>query len=132
MDRHGSSVGVGVRSLRRSATLLRILFGGVIGLLLVPLACRTIPVENAAPAVATLTDARGRPEQLLAGRAVYVSENHCGHCHSPKRVADHSPDEWTNKIMPRMSKKAKLTPEEYDQVLTYVVAASSQVPTAKR
>ena len=88
------------------------------------LGCRHVPVEQAAPMLSPPTGSGVTAASLDAGRAIYVSEAKCAHCHSPKPVYEHSADEWAKNILPRMGKKAKLSPDEYDSVLAYVSAGS--------
>jgi mono/diheme cytochrome c family protein len=82
---------------------------------------KTVPVENAAPLVSRL-DTTGAPtSQLEAGRTIYVSQ--CAHCHKPMPIREFTYDDWTGKIIPQMSKKAKLTPDETKSLVAYIVAA---------
>ena len=93
-------------------------------LFLVVVGCRHVALEDAAPYVVPTAGSRVSAESVESGRAVYVSETKCAHCHSPKPVYDHTPQEWAKNILPRMGKKAKLSQEEYDDVLAYVTMGS--------
>ncbi len=53
---------------------------------------------------------------------ILFSEN-CNKCHRLKNPGNYSDEEW-HKILPVMSKKAKLNPEETDLIQTYVLAFS--------
>jgi mono/diheme cytochrome c family protein len=86
--------------------------------------CRHIAPEIAAPPVATLGGSSVGADRLEAGRAVYLGETKCVRCHHPKAVNDYAAEKWTTNILPRMAKKSKLTPQEYDDVQAYVLAAA--------
>jgi len=82
-----------------------------------------VSLETAAPSVASFA----RPSQssyshLLAGREIYIGK--CTKCHSAEPVRNHSLADWKEDIMPEMSKKTKLSPEEEADVLAYITAAS--------
>jgi mono/diheme cytochrome c family protein len=96
-------------------------------LALVVIGCHSVPPEVAAPAVAQLGVPQGQMAYLETGRAIYVGQ--CTHCHSAKPVSEYSAEAWTQKIMPRMAKKAKLTPEQTQTVLDYVLAARGVTPS---
>jgi|GEM_PF-2991504 len=64
--------------------------------------------------------------QLDRGRTMYVSVTKCNLCHRPKPVGDYSPEQWTNDILPSMGKKARLTDEQYADLLAYVTSPSAQ------
>lgn len=89
-----------------------------------PLGCRQVPVEQAAPPVAALPGSGVAVERLEAGRAIYVSESRCARCHSAKPVGEYAASAWERDILPGMAKKAKLTDEEYENVLAYVTVAA--------
>ena len=79
------------------------------------------PVNQAAPPVSQL----GAPDETYAsqweaGRAIYVGE--CASCHKPKPIQEFAIDEWKGKIIPGMSVKAKLTPEQTQSLAEYVMA----------
>src|SRR5438045_1560382 len=57
-------------------------------------------------------------EKLTAARTLYT--NKCGTCHSLKSPDSRSEEAW-RKIVPPMAQKAKLTQEEQDMVLAYVL-----------
>lgn len=87
-------------------------------------ACQTVPVDIAAPkppaSVAT------EESQLERGRAIYVSFFKCGLCHRPKPVYDYDVEQWSEDILPRMAKNARLKPEDYEAVLAYVTSEQAQ------
>ena len=58
--------------------------------------------------------------QWEAGRAIYVGQ--CVGCHKPKPIQDFAIDEWKDKIVPGMSVKAKLAPEQTQSLVEYVMA----------
>jgi mono/diheme cytochrome c family protein len=82
---------------------------------------KRVPVEQAAPPVSGLGPSDARTSDLEAGRAVYVGQ--CAHCHNPMPIQEFATEDWTGEIIPRMAKKAKLTPDETKSLTAYVVAA---------
>lgn len=100
---------------------------GVVVLVLVGLAgCRHVPPEVAAPMPSAADPAVAA--KLETGRAIYLSSGQCARCHSAKPVYEHTPQEWREKILPGMAKKAKLNQTEYDAVLAYVTSPAAQTP----
>jgi mono/diheme cytochrome c family protein len=89
--------------------------------------CRSVPVEVAAPTTDKLAIPPGQLARVEAGRAIYTGTQKCARCHKPKPVSDHTADEWSNSILPRMSRKAKLTDVERQDVLEYVLAANGKI-----
>ncbi len=85
--------------------------------------CSTVPVNIAAPI--PQSNIAGQ-SALASGRKTYVSLLRCALCHRPKPVSDYSVETWTEDILPRMSKKARLSPQEYADVLAYVTATTTQ------
>lgn len=83
----------------------------------------TLPANVAAP-VPPLNVADH--SSLASGRRVYVSLLKCAMCHRPKPVSDYSAETWTRDILPRMSKKARLSPQQYADVLAYVTSTTTQ------
>ena len=78
-------------------------------------------VNQSAPPVSQL----GAPDETYAsqweaGRAIYVGA--CASCHKPKPIQDFDIDQWKGKIIPGMSVKAKLTPEQTQSLADYVMA----------
>ncbi len=55
---------------------------------------------------------------LQEGRHLYITS--CARCHSPEAVTSYSRERW-NSILPRMSMKAALSPEEQLAVTEYVM-----------
>lgn len=104
--------------------LASILLTPVFLLALATSGCMSIPADVAAPRPVAATD--GSDFQVQKGREIYVSFFKCAMCHRPKPVYDYSPDTWQNDILPRMAKKARLSPEEYDAVLAYVTSHASK------
>ncbi len=90
--------------------------------------CHTVSVEQLAPPVDQITVDPSNVGQYQRGREIYVSR--CAKCHAVKPVNAFAAQDWAGRIMPKMAKKAKLTPEEKETVLAYVLAArESQPPT---
>lgn len=88
--------------------------------------CSSIPTKVAAPLpLQGLGDGTSRVEK---GRSTYVSFLKCAMCHRPKAVYDYDVETWREDILPRMSKKARLSPEQYADVLAYVTSEIAQTP----
>lgn len=88
--------------------------------------CRQVPVDVAAPrprATEGIDAAR-----LESGRAIYISAEKCASCHQPKPVCSYSSPRWSEKILPKMAKKAEFNPAEYADVLAYVTSPAAQTP----
>jgi mono/diheme cytochrome c family protein len=80
------------------------------------------PLDVAAPKVATLTLPKTADRHKLeAGREIYASS--CTRCHGPARIDRRSDEKWSQKVLPDMCKKAKLTPEQTAAVTAYVMTA---------
>lgn len=109
----------------KSATKWRTI-GTLLVLSLGAASCRHVPVEVAAPRPQAADVAQA--PRLASGRAIYVAADKCASCHRPKPVYEYSAFVWSEKIMPRMGKKAKLTQTEYDDVLAYVTSPAGQSP----
>ncbi len=85
--------------------------------------CATVPANIAAP----IPPAELAGDSSLAsGRKIYVSMLKCAMCHRPKPVSDYSVETWTEDILPRMSKKARLSQQQYADVLAYVTSTTTQ------
>lgn len=82
----------------------------------------TMPANIAAPVPSNVAD----HSSLASGRKVYVSLLKCAMCHRPKPVSDYSAETWSEDILPRMSKKARLSPQQYADVLAYVTSSTTQ------
>ena len=83
--------------------------------------CSTVPTSVAAPLPAHVPD----NSSIASGRKIYVSLLKCAMCHRPKPVSDYSAETWSEDILPRMAKKARLSPQQYAQVLTYVTSTTT-------
>jgi len=82
---------------------------------------KQVPLDQVAPPVSLL----GAPDethasQWEAGRAIYVGA--CASCHKPKPIQEFAIDQWNDKIVPGMSLKAKLAPEQTQSLAEYVMA----------
>ncbi len=84
--------------------------------------CATVPANIAAPIPPENVVGHS---SLAAGRKIYVSLLKCAMCHRPKPVSDYSAETWAKDILPKMSKKARLTPQEYADVLDYVTTTTN-------
>ncbi len=85
--------------------------------------CATVPTNIAAPMPSANVAGNS---SLASGRKTYVSLLKCAMCHRPKQVSDYSAETWAEDILPRMSKKARLSPQEYANVLTYVTTTTTK------
>lgn len=84
--------------------------------------CATVPANIAAPIPPENVVGHS---SLAAGRKTYVSLLKCAMCHRPKLVSDYSAEAWAEDILPKMSKKARLSPQEYADVLAYVTTTTN-------
>ncbi len=84
---------------------------------------KQVPVNQAAPPVSQL-DAPDETyaNQWEAGRAIYVGDQQCARCHQPKPIQEFAIDEWKDKIIVRMSVKARLTSEQTQSLAEYIMA----------
>ena len=103
---------------RRGALACLMVAGTILG-------CRTVSVELAAPEVARLNAPVARTGELETGRLIYTGRQKCARCHRPKPVTGHTAAEWTETILPREAKRAKLTDVERQYVLSYILTARS-------
>lgn len=89
--------------------------------------CATMSAASPAKVAAPVPPADvANHSSLASGRGVYVSLLKCAMCHRPKPVSDYSAATWTDDILPRMSKKARLSPQQYADVLAYVTSTTTQ------
>ena len=88
-------------------------------MLLTQCAKKNVPVSGltAAEEVAEMKN-KYTAAQILDGKAVY--EGNCQKCHELKAPADFTVKKW-DKILPGMSHKAKLTPEQAGIVRAWVI-----------
>ncbi|MFN7732531.1 MAG: hypothetical protein ACK5OB_11555 [Pirellula sp.] len=107
----------------RSSLATRCWLGALMMIVSIGPGCTLVPTKTAAPVPATDTIDHS---SLVAGRRIYVSLLKCGMCHRPKPVSDYSAQAWAEDILPRMSKKAKLSPQQYSDVLAYVTSLASR------
>jgi hypothetical protein len=90
--------------------------------------CHMVPMDVAAPPVANLGASPARTAQLETGRLIFTSSHKCARCHRPKPIVDYSPAFWTESIMPRMAKKAKLSEVEEKYLMAYILTAHDAIP----
>lgn len=94
----------------------------VLGTLLALFLPACTSLEVAAPPVDKLTLPKNANRTKLAeGRQVLAT--HCVKCHGAPRIAHHSVDDWNNEILPEMTRKAKLTPQQAALLKNYVLTA---------
>jgi len=80
------------------------------------------PLDVAAPPVAKLTlPAAANLKKLEVGRAIYATA--CIRCHGPARIYRRKDEQWTDKILPKMSLMSALTPTQTDELRNYVMTA---------
>ena len=80
-----------------------------------------VPVDVAAPPVERLNPSRDQANRLEEGRAIYLTN--CTKCHKAKAINAYTAEKWTSSILPKMTKKAKLSDQESDLLRAYVLAA---------
>ena len=97
-------------------------FGAFLVILGIIQGCATVPANIAAPIPSANV---AGDSSLTSGRKTYVSLLKCAMCHRPKQVSDYSAETWAVEILPRMSKKARLSPQEYANVLAYVTTTTN-------
>ena len=117
-----------LKNFNRPGTRIYLLATVVLILGFVP-GCSSVPRYSSVPskiaAPVPLANTTGH-SSLEAGRKIYVSWLKCAMCHRPKPVSDYSAETWAEDILPRMSKKAKLSPQQYADVLAYVTSTTTQ------
>jgi nitrate/TMAO reductase-like tetraheme cytochrome c subunit len=59
---------------------------------------------------------------INAGKELYGMK--CKKCHRLHKPDEYTQDKWENKVLPKMSKKAKLTDDELKSIETYLFAFS--------
>ena len=111
MNLFGSSLVV-ARSLLKS--------GAAFTLMSILAACASL--ETAAPPVDKLALPKNADRAKLAQGRQILAE-HCVKCHGAPQIAKHSAEDWSDEILPKMTKKAKLTPHEAELVRDYVLTA---------
>ncbi|MCX5660525.1 MAG: hypothetical protein NTW19_12500 [Planctomycetota bacterium] len=85
-------------------------------------ACRSM--EQVVPPVgpAMLSSAQGASaEALTRGRGIYLDA--CIRCHVAEAIGDYGLERWRAKILPDMSRRAKLSPQQTAELTSYVLAA---------
>lgn len=97
--------------------MLIVLNAGCVPALIVP---KTNDVERSFTAGYTLT-----LDQLTEAHLLYI--NKCSNCHFLYRPYQFSKDRWIE-IMPEMKKEAKLTEDEYDSILRYLIVMQESTP----
>jgi hypothetical protein len=103
-------------------------FIGVLAAASVYVGCHMVPLDVAAPPVANLGASPARTAQLETGRLIFTGSRKCARCHRPKPIVDYSPQYWTESIMPRMAKKAKLSDVEQQYLMAYIMTAHEAIP----
>jgi cytochrome c5 len=68
-------------------------------------------------------------EDLNKGYELYSTK--CTQCHGMKDPGSYRQDEWENDYMPDMGKRARLSTDEYNLVLHYVLAKREELLSAK-
>jgi mono/diheme cytochrome c family protein len=101
--------------------------GAAVGLVLAMAACASL--ETAAPPVDKLALPKNADHAKLAEGRQILAE-HCVKCHGAPQIAKHSAQDWSEDILPKMTKKAKLNPHEAELVKNYVLTARGTMPHA--
>lgn len=58
-------------------------------------------------------------DQLASGRKRYVDK--CSGCHFLHAPGEFTPAQWSEKIFPKMSREAKLSPDDEKSILNYLL-----------
>jgi hypothetical protein len=82
-------------------------------------------MQTRAPDVSIELEAQARslgfnPDSLPQGREIFVTQ--CARCHASPEVHGYSVPQW-ERILPRMSRRAKLDADQESAVRAYVLAA---------
>jgi mono/diheme cytochrome c family protein len=77
--------------------------------------------------VAEAAAAQGAGDAATRGRELFLAN--CHRCHSLKAPASRTPEKWEG-ILPRMTKRAHLTPEQAADVKAYILAANAAATQA--
>ena len=85
-------------------------------------------LETAAPPVDKLALPKNADRAKLAQGRQILAE-HCVKCHGAPQIAKHSTEDWSDEILPKMTKKAKLNPTEAALVKNYVLTAHAALET---
>ena len=83
---------------------------------------RVLPPTSVQIDEAVKTEPGTNPDILQMGFEVYADK--CGNCHKLHQPGEYDQAKWEKDILPMMSKKAKLTDQEYTQVKAYIFAFS--------
>jgi mono/diheme cytochrome c family protein len=103
-----------------------LLWTAAVSLAAVVAGCGGIPrVDARLATLAQQHDPSISPAALESARALYITR--CSSCHSLNQPGDYPPDEWAT-WMRKMTPKAKLTPNESQDILTYLLAARLVTP----
>jgi hypothetical protein len=92
--------------------------------------CRSVPDVEGVPAVAEIRGDRTDPKQLEAGRSIYTGR--CTYCHDPRPIDDYEAEDWSDRILPLETKKARLTRREAESLGLYVLTARAAAPAASK
>jgi cytochrome c5 len=82
-----------------------------------------VPIAQSHWASTTLDD-------LTKGYSLYADK--CTDCHGLKKPQKFTEDQWNNKYMPSMGKKAKLSPDEYALVQHYILTKREEIISPKK
>jgi mono/diheme cytochrome c family protein len=88
-----------------------------LAVVMLPIACAAFkpPAPPQSPATSSAQTA-----QLTAGYAIHQAK--CANCHAFVNPAKYDPAELTNKLLPKMARKAGLSPTEQQAVAAYLLA----------
>lgn len=79
-----------------------------------------VSIEKIAPPVDQLQVSGAANGSLYEGRNIYITR--CAKCHSVEPIKRYTRERWEVKILPKMTKATKLTPEEATSVRNYILA----------
>lgn len=103
-----------------------VMSGGLTLMAVAVLLASCVPAARRAPAVPQVVEFSAQPvtdeAALERGRAIFVGPL-CTECHHVEPIEKMTLKEWREVVLPEMSEKAKLTPEEHADLDAYVTAA---------
>jgi cytochrome c5 len=102
--------------------LLRLTLLLTVGFVLWSFTSRTTTSTNSSKELLLQTQPAADSAAINAGKDLYGMK--CKKCHRLHKPDEFTQDKWENKVLPKMSKKAKLTDDELKSIETYLFAYS--------
>jgi hypothetical protein len=92
--------------------------------------CRSVPDVEGVPAVDDIRQDGADVKLLEAGRSIYTGR--CTYCHAMRPIFDYEAEDWSDRILPLMTKKARLTRRDAEALGLYVLTARAAAPAADK